>query len=181
MKKYFVVIAVLFSFTAAAQDLERTNSDIWLEQIYSVRQIAPSGNVAYLEQEGNSNVLITEQNQTGDLLNPNMLEIVQKGDNNYNFTYQEGYGLNSRSLQSGDGNVIVSNLLGNQTETRIAQFGSNHRLEQFIDGNNSNFQIIQEGIDNTLIHRETEAVPKNMIIEQRGTGMRMTIENFNIR
>ena len=181
MKRLLLYIFSFIVFTAGAQDLEeKSSSDVWLEQIYSIREISPSGNLAYIEQTGDANVLITEQTQSGNIINPNIIEARQTGNGNFSSSYQKGYGLVTRNIQEGNGNIAITNLKGGIIESQIAQIGQNQLVEQYIEGNASSYRIIQEGYDNVLIHRESEPNPKQMIIRQNGNGMRLMIENFKI-
>lgn len=182
MKRLILTIFSFIVISAGAQDLEeKTSSDIWLEQIYSIRQISPSGNLAYIEQTGDANVLITEQVQSGGIINPNIIEARQTGNGNFSSSYQEGYGLVSSNSQNGNGNIAITNLKGGFIESQVAQIGQNQLVEQYIEGNASSYRIIQEGYDNVLIHRENEPNPKQMIIRQNGNGMRLMIENFMVQ
>lgn len=182
MKRLLLYIFSFIVLSAGAQDLEeKSSSDVWLEQVYSVRQMAPSGNLAYIEQTGDANVLITEQVQSGGILDPNIIDARQLGNGNFSLNYQEGYGLITSNAQNGNGNIAISNIKGGIIESQIAQIGQNQLVEQYIEGNASSYRIIQEGYDNVLIHRENEPNPKQMIIRQNGNGMRLMIENFSVQ
>lgn len=127
----------------------------------------------------------------------NEAELIQNGSGNYSLSVQ--FGSNNKlylemrgnmnaaaTNQIGSDNSIYELIEGNRNVTEIYQFGSNNSVQTDLigDGNypilNDGFPIVQYGNDNHISIKENQPGNMGIMIEQKGSGMELRIENSNI-
>jgi minor curlin subunit len=140
-------------------------------------------NQAYVVQAGNANILTLTQTQGG-----NLADITQVGSANQVGYSQKGQGNLTSISQKGTGNKIqgiTENsdylLQGDNNVMRISQNGSNNTIKGEVVENRRLYEIRQTGSSNTLTQIETSAqAPKGYIVEMRGQGINLTIEQGKV-
>ncbi|MBE9491629.1 MAG: hypothetical protein IMY70_01980 [Bacteroidetes bacterium] len=179
------VLALLMCFTSLGQNSGNNEENIWLQQLvreYSYNVVLQNdlNNKAYVIQNGSGNNAIVNQKITGNRYQSNVLYMIQQGNNNNGLVKQVGLGNEYNIYQFGSDNDLDLMTEGKRNKSTLFQIGNSNKIKQRLRGNEMDYFILQEGIRNELIHIENGVKHPEYRIEQKGTGMKLIIENSNI-
>ncbi len=120
-------------------------------------------NEAMIQQAVIDNSSKTTLDQNGDF---NSADLRVIGENNI---------LNVQ--QSGNSNKVNSILAGRNLQSDIDQRGNSNEINQLLLGQNQEFSIQQYGQNNQLTQINLIETPKPILIQQKGSGMKLIITN----
>jgi len=177
---YFLMIFLLFWFVVPTKQLyaQQENSKKQQSQEVIEQQILNhlrAGN-AY-GQNGNTIELPGFFDETSEYRRKELLD-GKKG--NYVSLAMDGEGNNVTAEQKGTGNAMEVLIDGNDNSLNYLQQGHNLYLKDEVLGNNYDYSIKQTGSELGLYLKGQQTIP-NMIINQRGHGMKLRITGIPLK
>ena len=180
-----MLLAISFSAVGQEEKYVSNNgnilSDITWENQYLKRNLTSMDNVDLnlltLRQMGLQNQATI--NQISESSDPNLMFLMQQGEQNFVDIQQTGGNNALKLVQKGKMNSFSADYEGEYLINSISQEGELNVIEQTLQGKDMNFSIIQKGVGHELIQTEN-GFGVGYKVTQTGKDMKISIDQGHV-